>query len=308
MHIRKLTWADIDRLVDDLAVRLPPGSRCWGVPRGGSVVAALLRSRCGVAITADWREASIAVDDIIDSGRTARWVRENYRMNLEPLIVKQDADWIVFPWEGTELAEDAENTVTRMLQQIGEDPNRPELEDTPRRVVQCWHGLFAGYRCDIADAALAETRRPPGAIAGEGLVTSTGGIAFVSSCEKHLLPFHGAAHVGYLPRAADIGVPLDLPRLVNILASRLQRPERLARQICDALDAHTRGAAVRLEANFLCRMALEGAARPSSVTKFAYSGEFDGGNPDNHYWQGKFQGRVGPRPEIRPAADTNCAG
>ena len=76
----------------------------------------------GVTITADSSEATIAVDDLIDSGRTARMVKEKYNLNLEPLLVKDNSDWIVFPWEGTELAEDAENTVTRMLQQIGEDP------------------------------------------------------------------------------------------------------------------------------------------------------------------------------------------
>ena len=307
MQIRKLTWAEVDGLVDGLAARLPRGSRCWGVPRGGSVVAALLRSRCGVGITADWREATIAVDDIIDSGRTARWVRENYKMSLEPLIVKQNADWIVFPWEGSELEEDVENTVTRMLQQIGEDPNRPELADTPRRVAQCWRGLFAGYRGVAADAALPATRRPPGAtIGGDGLVAVTG-LTFVSSCEKHLLPFHGAADVGYLPQTADGGVAVDLPRLVHLLASRLQRPERLARQLCDALADHTRGAAVHLEANFLCRMALEGAGRPAAVTKFSFSGAFAAGR-DGDYWQDRFRSRVCARPETIPAIANHCAG
>ena len=274
MQIKNLTWDDIDRLTDDLAARLPRGSRCWGVPRGGSVVAALLRSRHNTSITAHWSEATIAVDDIIDSGRTARWVRENCRLDLEPLIIKQNADWIVFPWEGSELAEDAENTVTRMLQQIGENPNRPRLQDTPRRVVQVWEALYSGNRQNPAAALLPETRLPPTAAVNHGLVTLTG-IPYISVCEKHLLPFHGVAHISYRPGpAAPNGhLPLDPPQLVNILSRRLQRPQRLARQICAALTPHTRAAAVQLDANLLCRMTRKGDAQPSTVTKHAFSGE-----------------------------------
>ena len=275
MQIKNLTWDDIDRLTDDLAARLPRGSRCWGVPRGGSVVAALLRSRHNTSITAHWSDATIAVDDLIDSGRTARWVRENCRLDLEPLIIKQNADWIVFPWEGSELAEDAENTVTRILQQIGENPNRPQLQDTPRRVVQVWDALFSGYRQNAAPALLPETRLPPAAANNNnGLVTLTG-ISYLSVCEKHLLPFHGIAHISYLPgpTAPNGNLPLDLPQLVNLLSRRLQRPQRLARQICAALSPHTRAAAVRLDANLLCRMTLKGDRQPSAVTKHAFSGE-----------------------------------
>ena len=273
MQIKNLTWDDIDRLTDDLAARLPRGSRCWGVPRGGSVVAALLRSRHNTSITAHWSDATIAVDDLIDSGRTARWVRENCRLDLEPLIIKQNADWIVFPWEGSELAEDAENTVTRMLQQIGENPNRPRLQDTPRRVVQVWDALFSGYRQNAAAALLPETRIPAAA-ADNGLVTMPG-LPYISACEKHLLPFHGIAHISYRPgpTAPNGNLPVDLPQLVNLLSRRLQRPQRLARQICAALTPHTRAAAVQIDANLLCRMTLKGDAQPSAVTKHAFSGE-----------------------------------
>ena len=88
MAVINLTWAEIDRLVGELAARLPPGSCCWGVPRGGSVVAALLRSNHGVSITADWTEATVAVDDIIDSGRTAQQVWKQQGLRVEALMVK----------------------------------------------------------------------------------------------------------------------------------------------------------------------------------------------------------------------------
>ena len=277
MRVRQLSWAEIDRMVDGLAARLPSGSLCWGVPRGGSVVAALLRIKHGTAITADFSEATIAVDDLIDSGRTARMVKEKYNLNLEPLLVKENTDWIVFPWEGTELAEDAENTVTRMLQQIGEDPNRPELEDTPRQVVQCWDGLFSGYRYadgdleKLLETAAAQAPPLPGRN-GDGMLVFPG-IPFISACENHLLPFFGAADVACLTAEAKNRLG-DIPRLVDALARRLQTQQRLTEQICHALAHKTEGAAVRLKGTYLCPMARGLEARQSIVETTAFSGGF----------------------------------
>lgn len=317
MRVKQLTWTEIDRLVDGLASRLPPGSRCWGVPRGGSVVAAMLRSKHGVTITADSAEATIAVDDLIDSGRTARMVKEKYNLNLEPLLVKDNTDWIVFPWEGTELAEDAENTVTRMLQQIGEDPNRPELEDTPRQVVQCWDGLFSGYRYTDGDVAglLASPAAIPDARESESHAQSNvgmlviPGIPFISTCENHLLPFFGSADVACLEREATSPISLrgkggacpelaggveappglgNIPQVVDALARRLQTQQRLTEQICHALSRNTEGAGVRLRASFLCPMARGLADRETMVETSAFSGGF---RPDPEL-QSRFLGQL----------------
>lgn len=237
----------------------------------------MLRSKHGVTITADSSEATIAVDDLIDSGRTARMVREKYNLNLEPLLVKDNSDWIVFPWEGTELAEDAENTVTRMLQQIGEDPNRPELEDTPRQVVQCWDDLFSGYRYTDGDVAELLENSVPGPagvesdIHGGMLVVS--GIPFISTCENHLLPFFGSADVACLTVQPANGWR-NTPQVVDALARRLQTQQRLTEQICHTLARKTEGAAVRLKGTFLCPMARGIEAREAAVETSAFSGSF----------------------------------
>ena len=277
MRVRMLSWAEIDRLVDGLATRLPPGSRCWGVPRGGSVVAAMLRSKHGVVITADSSDATIAVDDLIDSGRTARMVKEKYNLDLEPLLVKENSDWIVFPWEGTELAEDAENTVTRMLQQIGEDPTRPELEHTPRQVVQCWDDLFSGYRYangDVTQLLDSDLELPPSsnARARDGMYFLSD-IPFISTCENHLVPFFGAVDVACLGSDGDNALP-GIPKLVDALARRLQTQQRLTEQICHALAGKTEGAAVRLKGTYLCSMARGLESRESRVDTTAFSGGF----------------------------------
>lgn len=237
----------------------------------------MLRSKHGVAVTADSSKATIAVDDLIDSGRTARMVKEKYNLNLEPLLVKENNDWIVFPWEGTELAEDAENTVTRMLQQIGEDPNRPELEDTPRQVVQCWDGLFSGYRYANGDVAqLLEFDPAPApslnGINGDGLLILPD-IPFISTCENHLLPFFGAADVACLAGEAKNGLG-NIPQLVDVLSRRLQTQQRLTEQICHTLARNTEGTAVRLKGTYLCQMARGLEERQSVAETTAFSGRF----------------------------------
>ena len=275
MAVLNLTWEEIDRLVEGLASRLPPDSCCWGVPRGGSVVAALLRSNHGISITADWTEATVAVDDIIDSGRTAQQVWKRQGLKVEPLLVKETTDWIVFPWEGTELSEDAEHTVTRFLQQIGEDPNRPELERMPRRVVNFWERLFSGYRYSNGDFADLLRSGPPPSTAsptGDGLLVLPG-IPFVSSCENHLIPFYGVAHVGYLP--SDVQGELgDLSVLVDALSRRLQLQDRLTEQICRALEDQTEGAAVLLRGTYLCPMVQGHNNRQACLETTAFVGKF----------------------------------
>ena len=196
----------------------------------------------------------------------------------------------MFPWEGTELAEDAENTVTRMLQQIGEDPNRPELEDTPRQVVQCWDDLFSGYRYGDSVAGLLDYDPAPAPSKfgrnGDGMFVFPD-IPFISTCENHLLPFFGAADVACLAtertnslsfrgrvRVGDSPALGNVPRLVDVLARRLQTQQRLTEQICHALAHKTEGAAVRLKGTYLCPMAQGLAMRQSIVETTAFSGGF----------------------------------
>lgn len=271
-----LTWDEIDELVRGLADRLPANSCCWGVPRGGSVVAALLRSNHGINITADWTEATVAVDDIIDSGRTAKYVWDRHGLKVEALIVKETTDWIVFPWEGTELSEDAENTVTRFLQQIGENPNRRELERMPRLVVNYWDRLFSGYRYgdDEISGLLQDASSDTATRHIEHGLAVLPGIPYVSSCEKHLLPFFGTARVGLLEsrRHTFSG---NVPMLVYALSRRLQIQDRLTGQICQALEAEYEGVAVSLIGNYLCPMVQGRSDRETVSETTAFAGKFE---------------------------------
>ena len=280
MAVINLTWDEIDDLVGRLANRLPANSRCWGVPRGGSVVAALLRSNHGVSITADWTEATVAVDDIIDSGRTAKYVWNRHGLKVEALIVKETTDWMVFPWEGTELSEDAENTVTRFLQQIGEDPNRRELERMPRQVVNYWARLFSGYRIggEEISGSLREDASGAAPVHRDDGLAVLSGIPYVSSCEKHLLPFFGTALVGFI-ESADHPFPGNVPGLVYALSRRLQIQDRLTGQICRALSSGNEGVEVRLVGCHLCPMVQGRSDRETVFETASFAGKFEN-HPD----------------------------
>lgn len=152
-----------------------------------------------------------------------------------------------------------EEAVGRILEAVGEDPQRDGLRDTPARVARMYGELFAGLARDPAEylsVAFDEQY-------DEMVVLRD--IPFYSMCEHHLLPFMGAAHVAYLPRGRVVGLS-KLARVVEAFARRPQIQERLTCQIADLimekLDA--KGAAVIIEATHTC-MTIRGVRKPGSV-------------------------------------------
>jgi len=151
--------------------------------------------------------------------------------------------------------------VRELLASLGQDPDAPELRDTPARVADFWKERLAGYGIDLA----AELRPLPGDLAPVPVILER--IPFVSTCEHHLAPFEGHATVGYLPANPPSGggtVGLSkLVRVVQAFAWRLQVQERMAQQIAEALQTHLRPAAwgVQLVAVHTC-MAHRGVKTP----------------------------------------------
>lgn len=152
-----------------------------------------------------------------------------------------------------------EHAVTALLVDIGEDPGRDGLVDTPARVVKALREMTAGYQVDVAqllDVTFAEHH-------DELIVVRR--VPFHSLCEHHLMPFAGVATVGYVPRAGIVGLS-KLARLVDVYARRLQVQERLTAQIADALVTHLDPLAVGVvvEATHLC-MAMRGIERTAPM-------------------------------------------
>lgn len=156
----------------------------------------------------------------------------------------------------------AEAAVREMLLAIGEDPDREGLRDTPARVARAYAEMFAGLDLDAADV-LGTTFD----IDHEEMVLVKD-IEVWSTCEHHLLPFHGIAHVAYIPsRRGRITGLSKLARLVDVYARRPQVQERLTSQIADALVAHLhpQGVMVVVECEHQC-MTMRGVRKPGSKT------------------------------------------
>ncbi|MFB9927368.1 GTP cyclohydrolase I FolE [Amycolatopsis halotolerans] len=156
----------------------------------------------------------------------------------------------------------AERAVRELLLACGEDPDRDGLQDTPARVARAYQEMFAGLYTD-PDEVLAKTFDE----SHEELVLVTD-IPMYSNCEHHLLPFHGVAHIGYIPNGEGKVTGLSkLARLVDLYARRPQVQERLTSQIADALvrRLEPRGVIVVVEAEHLC-MSVRGIRKPGSRT------------------------------------------
>lgn len=255
----RLTWNNVLNLI---TARLPKGLNVYGVPRGGAVVAGLCIRNNACVVVDDPANADVIVDDIIDSGRTKAKFKEKYPdKTFAALIDKEpgDRNWYVFPWE-EELEHDAEDTVVRMLEQIGEDPKREGLLDTPKRVVKSWSELFAGYKQDPTPLLQTQFTSEE---CDEMILCKN--IEFYSTCEHHLQPFFGHAHVAYIPTGRVVGLS-KLARLVDVFARRLQIQERLTHQIASSLLAGTtaKGVGVVVEAKHFC-MICRGVRKQNST-------------------------------------------
>ncbi|CAN5393180.1 GTP cyclohydrolase I FolE [soil metagenome] len=158
-----------------------------------------------------------------------------------------------------------EAAVAELLAAIGENPARPGLIDTPRRVAESYEEFFAGIDQDPLEH-LRDATAIDAAAAELGELVLLRDVDFRSVCEHHLLPFTGVAHLAYVPGERIIGLS-QLPRVVETLASRPQLQERLGEQIADAIEAGltARGVLVVLDARQGCVTA-RGTRQVNSTT------------------------------------------
>ena len=246
----------------------------YGVPQGGISLALALSNKLNLPLVDDYVNSHVlVVDDLIDSGKTRKEFPHNYFACLHEKknkavsaslrkktfsLYKNVQDWIVYWWEASE--ETSINShVLRMLEYVGEDPNREGLKETPSRVVKSWEKLYGGY---------AEDPKKVLKVFKEGAcdeMVILKNIEMFSTCEHHLLPFFGKAHIAYIPNKKVVGVS-KLARLLEIFTRRMQIQERIGDQVTTVLmkELEPLGAACIIEAQHFCMLS-RGVEKQNSI-------------------------------------------
>jgi len=190
--------------------------------------------------------------------------------------------------------------IKRLLADLGEDPSREGLRDTPKRVEKALKFLTSGYGANIEhvlNGALFTVDYNEMVIVRD--------IDFYSLCEHHLLPFFGKCHVAYIPSTRVIGLS-KIPRVVDMFSRRLQVQERLTNQIADTIrdSVNPLGVAVVMEATHLC-MSMRGVEKQNS---FAVTSAMHGAFRDNSRTRMEFLELIKLRGALHGVGDATSAG
>jgi len=260
VEVVKISVGKVEELVNDLVARIDKTKYkfVFGIPRGGCIPAQMVAQKTGLRLienisfklnNIDLKEV-LFVDDIIDSGKT----KEKYKGDFEALINKQTDEkykgkWVEFYWENTD--KDDEDIIVRMLERIGENPNRPGLKETPRRVVKMWKEIFRGYDPAQKPIITAFNNGEDG-VTYDQMITDEGD--FYSQCEHHIIPFFGRYYFAYVPGKTIIGLS-KVARIVDYYSAKLQIQERLVKEILDEIErvAQPEGIALVIEGEHLCK-------------------------------------------------------
>lgn len=162
-----------------------------------------------------------------------------------------------------------EKLISQLIKEIDENNTREGLMDTPKRVARSFEKLFGGYAQNPKDViTVFKNERYD-----EMIICKQ--IDFYSTCEHHLLPFFGEAHIGYIPNSKMIGIS-KLPRIVEIFARRLQNQERLTMQIANTINKliTPQGVGVVIEAKHLCMRARGVQKQNTVMTTSSFDGLF----------------------------------
>ena len=275
MNKLNLTWDDVAERADEQAnwilttreTSLP--ILLYGIPRGGiyaaqAISTALSRRALMSRIVSSPEEADYFIDDIVDSGQTRKRIGEKHGNHIPfvSLVNKEKESlevWVSFPWERILKEDNPTENIRRLIEYIGDDPNREGLKETPKRVIKSYEKLFGGYKQN--PAGVIKTFKDDNC--SEMVVLKD--IEFYSTCEHHMLPFYGKAHIAYIPQGKVIGIS-KLARLLEIFSRRLQIQERLCQQITKAIEEGLApfGAACVIEAQHFC-MTARGVEKQKSI-------------------------------------------
>ncbi len=257
----KITKEELDWIKDVCSDK-----KVYAIPKNGLILALM----AGVKLVKTPEEADIIFDDLLDSGKTMekyityekdyvvlfsknrQWQRDMFEQNGIIIVNKEFKEgWLEFEWENS-LEDDAEKTVTRMLEQIGEKPDRPGLLETPKRVVKMWNEIFRGYDPEQKPKITIFDNDTDG-VSYDQMICDSGD--FYSHCEHHMVPFFGKYYFAYIPDKKILGIS-KVARLVNYHCAKLQIQERLVKDILDDIEKEVKplGVALIMEGTHLCKV------------------------------------------------------
>ena len=150
--------------------------------------------------------------------------------------------------------------VKLLLEGIGEDITREGLKDTPDRIVRMYSEIYAGYEDDAVNHLSRRFH-----VDNDDIVLEKN-IVFYSTCEHHMMPFYGKAHIAYIPNKEVVGIS-KLARTLEVYARRLQIQEKLTDQVADSIfkELNAKGVMVVIEAEHMC-MTMRGIKKPGTTT------------------------------------------
>jgi len=231
----------------------------YAVPRGGIPLGMALSHELDISLIellpVHLDGLVLVVDDLVDSGKT----REQYKgYDYACLHVKNHTissafptyyvsvvdDWIEYWWEKGE--HPVEDIVLRLIEYIGENPNREGLRETPQRVAKMYKEVFSGYVLKPPKITCFENKRQGGLIIDRGY--------FYSFCEHHIIPFFGDFYFGYIPDKLIVGAS-KIDRTVDYYSNRLQIAETLCADILDRIEEEIkpRGSILIMTGRHLCK-------------------------------------------------------
>lgn len=249
------------------------------VPRGGYFPAIQLGRMLDLPITYQYEEGVLVVDDILDSGATLKQFPDNdtavvyakrSSANMATYVGQVEQGWLVLP---DEKGCGIDDHIRRMLEYIGEDPNRDGLRGTPERITRMWKEIFRGYD---------ESQKPkittfPNEEGMMDIVFDKG--EYYSMCEHHILPFFGKYYFAYIPKSDGriLGIS-KVARVVGYCAAKLQLQERLAVEIVEmlseALNGEALGFAIVMKGTHMCKT-MRGVRNNGTMTVAHFTGVFN---------------------------------
>lgn len=232
----------------------------YGVPRGGIAFATRMSSVTEIPLTENpIKNETIVLDDIIDSGKT----REKYKdfdflslhlnknnKKTNAFYINKSDEWVCYPWE-LDQEKSGEDIVVRMLEFIGENPNRPGLIDTPKRVTKMWKEIYCGYSNNNFPNITLFPNGEDGVFYNDMIVDQG---YFYSCCEHHMVPFFGEYSFGYIPDKYIVGAS-KIPRVIDFYSSRLQIAERLVYDVINYFEQSLKplGLILIMKGRHLCK-------------------------------------------------------